>query len=111
MVTPADRPAPVREAARLWGLVVGSVGALASFLVTSQVISSAQSEALASVFTSSDVLISAVVALITAGSTALAAFSTASTSEPQVTPVVSPAVRDAEGRLVALVPATAAGEI
>lgn len=104
MTIPVPRPAPIREAARMWSLVVGGVGALVSFGVTSSVITAGQAESITAAFTASDVLIAAVVGLITAGSAAMAAFSTASTAEPKVTPTSSPAITGVDGRLVPLVP-------
>jgi hypothetical protein len=109
MTTPPPRPAPVREAARLWGLVSGGVGALVSFGVTANVLTAGQADAIGGFSTGVDLLISAIVGLITGGSAVLAAFRTASTAEPKVTPVESPAIADESGRLIPLVPQTAAG--
>jgi hypothetical protein len=103
VVMPAHRPTPIREAARLWSLAVGGIGAVASFLLTSQVISAGQADSVTAAFTAADVLISAVVGLITAGSAVLAAFRTASTSEPKVTPISSPAIAGPDGQLIPLV--------
>lgn len=100
MVT-TGRPAPLREAARLWGLVIGAASAVIASLVTAGSISADQGSLLEGGFTKADLVISAVVGLVTWGSTAAAAFSTAKTGEAAVTPVVSP--RDHQGRI--LVPA------
>lgn len=96
MVTASGRPTPIREAARLWSLAVGGIGAVVSFALTSNVLSADQATAVTSVSTAVDVLMAALVALVTAGSTVLAAFRTAATSEPKVTPLVSP--RDDQDR-------------
>lgn len=103
-MTSTDRPAPVREAARLWGLVTGGISALVAFGVTANALTVDQAAAVTGLSTATDVLIAAVVGVITGGSSLLAAFRTASTAEPKVTPISDPRVTAPDGNLVQLVP-------
>lgn len=111
MVNPpvtASRPTPIREAARLWSLVTGGVGALVSFGVTANVLTADQAGSIGAFSTGVDLLIAAVVGVITAGASVLAAFRTATTAEPKVTPTESPMITDERGRLIPLAPQTVA---
>lgn len=93
-MTSTGRPTPLREAARLWSLVIGPAGAVITALVTSGAISADQGSLLESGFTNADLLISAVIGLITWGSAIAGAFFTAKSAEPQVTPMIDPRSHD-----------------
>ncbi|MGH3796031.1 MAG: hypothetical protein ACRDS0_29500 [Pseudonocardiaceae bacterium] len=106
MTTPPDipvlpRPTPLREAAALWSKVHGAIGGVITALVTAGILTAGQGASLTHGSLSLDALISAAVGVVTAGTAVAAAFSTAKTAEPAVTPLADP--RDATGR--ALVPA------
>jgi len=95
----ADRPTPLRDAARIWSLVTGSVGAVVTFLVTNQVLNAGQAETLTNASASVNLLISAVTGLIAAIGAVAGSFGTAKQGESKVTPVEAP--RDNDGRVLA----------
>jgi hypothetical protein len=103
------RPTPLRDTARIWSLVAGGVGTLATFLVTNQVLNAGQAETLTNTSASVNLLISAITAVITAVSSVAAAFGTAKQAESKVTPMEDPRVTDAEGRLLKLMPTAPVG--
>lgn len=103
------RPTPLRDAARIWSLVAGSVSSVASFLVTNQVLAAGQAESLTNASASVNVLLSAVVGVIAGVGGVVGAFGTAKQSEPQVTPKDDPRAVDAHGFLVPLVPVDSQG--
>lgn len=90
MVTATGRPTPLRAVARIWSLVGGGIGAVATFLVTNQVLTANQADTLTDASASGNLLISALNALITAGIAVAAAFGTAKQGEDKVTPVSAP---------------------
>ena len=94
-----NRPTPLRNAARIWSLVSGSVGAVVTFLVTNQVLNAGQAETLTNASASVNLLISAVTGLVAAIGAVAGAFGTAKQGEAHVTPVDNP--RDNAGRILA----------
>jgi hypothetical protein len=101
----ADRPKPLLDAARIWALVAGGIGAVLTFAVSNGVLSSAQADAVNTGSASVNVLFSALLAVVSAGSGIFGAFGTAKHAQKDVTPITSPAlVVDSE--LVPLIPAT-----
>lgn len=90
MADVTTRPTPLRDAARVWSLVAGGIGALATFLLTNNVLTAGQVEAISTGTASINLLLSAVVAVITAGTGIVGAFATAKQGESKVTPVEAP---------------------
>lgn len=108
MVTAAGRPTPLREIARVVALALGAISAVVTFLLTSGAITLAQADAVNAGLGSADVLMSALVALTTAGTGVLAAFITARTGEDHVTPWNDPMNNNKE-RLVPETPSALGG--
>lgn len=90
MVTETGRPAPLRDIAKKWATVYAAGTAIVSGLVTAGVISAGQAGTVNDDFSAIDLLLSALVGIISAGAATMSAFSTAKTGENVVTPVASP---------------------
>lgn len=104
MSIPVPRPAPIREAARKWSLLTGGILALVSFGLTANVLNADQAQAVTAFIGLTDVLVAAIVGVVSGVGPFIAAFRTASTSEPLVTPIADPRVTAPDGNLVQLVP-------
>lgn len=105
----ASRPHPVREAARLWGLLIGGIGAVVAFALSANALTADQATAINALSSAADMLVAALIGVVSGAGPVLASFRTASTSEPKVTPVSDPAkvvTVDGLPQLVSLVPAT-----
>jgi hypothetical protein len=106
----ADRPKPVLEAARIWALVAGGLGALLTFAVSNGVLTAAQADAVNTGSSSISILFSALLTAIPALTGVFAAFGTAKQAEKDVTPNSSPATLIGT-ELVPLVPGTRTGAL
>jgi hypothetical protein len=104
-----SRPVPLREAARIWSLIIGPAAGVITALVSGGALTVEQGMIIESGFTNTDLLVSAVIGLLAWSGTAAGSFLTAKTAEPKVTPSSDPRgvdPLDPQGRLVKLVPAT-----
>ena len=105
--TPEARPEPLADAAKLWGRVLALITGLLGALVTTGFLTADQASALGRGFGALDVLVIAVVGVVSAVGPILTALGVTKTARPLVTPVEDP--RSAAGTVLVPVEQTPFG--